>query len=270
MEWTYQDELEIVMNAVGAEYVLGVWETGSRAYGFSHTQSDADLTIIYTLPKVAYVREDKAYRNGFNTEQIDISFSRDVEFEGWDVKRFRKLLFEFDPMVYETLLSPVSYVEPSALARIRDEMQRHPNPIPLFKQYQSSAEHIYKQRKQDDRIPQKYLFHIVRNHLMAEYIRTEHEYPSLNFTQFLMDCPQSVFSIYSQSEVRSLLDAKQSPTRSTEMVGIAHKASLESFFEYELNYDAHIPENPLDKEKIDSCITELVENEVQYNRSVFQ
>lgn len=270
MVLVYQEELSSVIEAIGAEYVLGVWETGSRAYEFSHKQSDADLTIIYTLPKVAYVLENEVHRNGFNTEQVDISFNQDVEFEGWDIRRFRKLLFEFDPMVYETLLSPVSYVEPAAFKTIKEEMKQNPNPIPLFKQYQSSAEHIYKQRKQNGRITQKYLFHIVRNQLMAEYIRQEHKYPTLKFNDFLTECPQSVFSVYSKNEVLSLLEAKQSSRDSTKVVDIVNETSLQSFFKYELDYDAHIPDNPLDKTKIDNCITELVENERASNRTVFQ
>lgn len=248
-----EDELNITL--------ISAWETGSRAYNFDHEKSDFDITILYRQEDTAYIFEDNNYQQGFSSEQLDVDLDSNVEIEGWDVKRFRELLFQYDPMVYETIHSPQPYIIPIEIQEIAEHAHNRINPIDLFRGHQSAAESMLKQRESEAKeLPNKYFFHVVRNILIARYIEKTHTYPSLDWEEFLQNAPDSVFIEISRERARELYETKQSPVESSEFTIPKERAAIESFFEYELQYENHIPEKEIDKAFVTTQLRTLLED----------
>lgn len=253
MESWLEPHIQTVEDELGVE-VVAVWETGSVAYNFAHTESDTDLTVLYVQPRNAYIF-DREYRQGFTDETAGIHLDGDVEIEGWDIQRFRELLLDYDPMVYETLQSPLGYEVPQSLQELADYAVEHIHPIQLFTSYQSSAEGVFKsQREKPGAITNKYMFHTVRNVLMARYILVEHEFPPLDFELFLEEASSEIFVEYSESVVRELYRAKCDTQQSEEVIEPINYDALQSFFDYELTYEDHIPESTMQVEIVDDLL----------------
>jgi len=257
MESWLEPHIETVENELDIT-TLAVWETGSHAYNFAHEESDTDLTIVYIQPRSSYVL-DREYRKGFSETTANIALPDGVEIEGWDVKRFRDLLLDSDPMVYEALNSPLAYEEPTALASLAEYATERVHPIRMFKNYQSSAQGVFKsQRESENAITNKYMFHTARNIIIARYIQYEHEFPHMDFGRFLETAPDEIFIEFDFETIEALYEAKKDPEQAKEVIEPINRAEMEEFFEFELEYEQHIPEETMDAEQVDAYISSLV------------
>lgn len=260
MDDQLEPHIQTVEDKLGVE-AIAVWETGSYAYNFAHEHSDTDLTIVYLQPREAYIL-DRKYRKGFSETTADISLPEDIEIEGWDIKRFRELLLDSDPMVYEALNSSLAYKEPEPLAELAEYATERVHPIQMFKNYQSSAQGVFKsQRESKNAITNKYMFHTVRNVVIARYIQQTHKFPPMDFDVFLAEAPEGVFIDFEKPTVQELYEAKQDAERAGEVIEPVNREALEAFFEFELSYDDHIPEETMNVSVVDEHLEELMQFE---------
>jgi len=238
--------------------ILGAWETGSRAYGFDNNNSDYDVTVVFQQNTDSYILEDD-YTKGFCSEDVTISSTKDIDIDGWDIRQFRDLLLSYDPMVYETLLSPKSYRTNQMFENLSSYACNNMNPIDLFNKYQRASKHIMSQREREDgQIPNKYLFHIARDILIARYIKETHKYPNLKWPVFLKSAPDSIFVEFSKDRINNLTQRKQSPHKSKEYTYPDEKDELKQFFNYELNYEEHIIEQEITPSELNKFIRQML------------
>lgn len=238
--------------------ILAAWETGSRAYNFSHSESDYDVSVVYMQSEESYILGCD-YMQGFSLEQLDVGLAEDIDVDGWDIRRFRELLFGYDPMVCEAVFSPVSYFVPSEIERISSHLRGRLNPIDLFNGYQGAAEGMFLQREDEEyKIPKKYLFHVVRNVLMARYIEARHEFPPLKWDEFLSEASDEVFFDVSRGRARELFDAKCSSDECWDLIVPPERDELLQFFSYELEYENHVPDNTVNQSFVNEALEELV------------
>ncbi|MBE7171349.1 MAG: nucleotidyltransferase domain-containing protein [Williamsia sp.] len=83
--------------------VLYACESGSRAWGFASTDSDYDVRFIYTRPEENYLSMvDKP-------DFIELPVDKELDINGWDIRKALRLFLTSNPPLYEWLQSPVVY-----------------------------------------------------------------------------------------------------------------------------------------------------------------
>ena len=83
--------------------VLFACESGSRAWGFGSSDSDYDVRFIYAQPLNNYlsVRERK--------DTIELPVNRELDVNGWDIRKALQLFLKSNAPLYEWLQSPIVY-----------------------------------------------------------------------------------------------------------------------------------------------------------------
>ncbi|MEZ3117809.1 DNA polymerase beta superfamily protein [Halobaculum sp. MBLA0147] len=216
----FNSEMNQALGAIEHEHdlqIIGAWNTGSRAWGLSHPDSDHDIAFIYAQPLSHYqtMSNYTASLQGDGTELDSFDSTRrvaqeDIDFEGWDIKRFLELLADSNATAMEALNSPISYSTHPILDDIRAYVNDHFEVISLYDHYRSFAKtHYYEYLADSDRPTVDKNLYTVRACLLGLYILETHEYPPLNFNDFLDEAPDNVLDGWDVNEIRWLAELKQ-------------------------------------------------------------
>jgi uncharacterized protein len=85
--------------------ILYACESGSRAWGFASPDSDYDVRFIY-------VRNVKDYLSLNNIKDtLEFPIEDELDFVGWDLKKFLLLLLKSNSNILEWLQSPIVYLD---------------------------------------------------------------------------------------------------------------------------------------------------------------
>ncbi|WP_066174021.1 nucleotidyltransferase domain-containing protein [Bacillus marinisedimentorum] len=87
--------------------ILYAVETGSRMFGYAHSDSDHDIRFIYKRELRDYVRIDPL------PDTVDGAAG--LDFHGWDIQKALRLYQKSNPGLAEWLFAPVRHVENSSL-----------------------------------------------------------------------------------------------------------------------------------------------------------
>ncbi|WP_177766370.1 DNA polymerase beta superfamily protein [Flavobacterium sp. I3-2] len=163
--------------------ILFALESGSRAWGFSSTDSDYDVRFIYVRPLNEYLKIDSA------EDFFDFPINNELDLNGWDLKKFFKLLYASNATTFEWMQSPIFYQKETFFYYVISDL------LPKFYCQQTLMHHylgLVKKRLDTlnaEEIKLKNLFYILRSLLSAKYCSVKNVYPPMEFKDliFLID-----------------------------------------------------------------------------------
>ena len=89
------------------EKILFAVESGSRAWGIDSVNSDYDVRFVYHRSKEQYL---KLFRPKRDTVEI-MEEAGLLDYAGWDIFKYLKLLAKSNPSAIEWLYSPIIYID---------------------------------------------------------------------------------------------------------------------------------------------------------------
>lgn len=163
--------------------ILFAVEAGSRVWGMSNEQSDYDVKYVYRRKPKHYIN----INSGDKGHTIR-SVHGDIELDGWDLKKFLKLLYNSNPSTIEWLRSDIKYYASSDTFKTLN-WETNFNPTALYYHYVSLAKSNYKKYicvdKNKNINLKKYLY-VIRGLLSARWIvETDGELPPLKFKDMI-------------------------------------------------------------------------------------
>lgn len=243
-------DIDAYIASIEHEYgvrIIGAWNNGSQAWGLASERSDWDFSFLYTQPLTNYAT------NAYYVESIDgcgedlntVSTRTNIppeqiEFIGWDAKRFLHLCGENNPSALESLNTPEAYRTHPIIEQLRSYMNQHYNPIELWNHYQGLAKGNYRRWLIEgrERTIKKNLT-IIRGCLHGEYIRQTHDFPEMDFPSFLETCPESILDDWDTERIQTLVKEKQDGNGNRE-IGNPFSEQIEEFIETEINPRDHL------------------------------
>lgn len=189
--------------------ILFAAENGSRAYGLNSDKSDFDLRLIYIHNNQEYYSDyleiTKPKREKFNLDLMQVDKIQQetitdcyysgkkktkIDWQGWDVTKAIKHVYELNPSIIEWLYSPIIYYndkEYDFLSEGRAFIEAQNRLYPLIKHYKGMAKIFYKENVEFNRSVsiKKYMV-AVRCCGMVEWL-INHRHTSPNFIKIDFD-----------------------------------------------------------------------------------
>lgn len=161
---TIQSALNRIEAAHGVRVLLAV-ESGSRAWGFASRNSDYDVRFIYAHSPEWYLSVDE------HRDVIEVPFSDELDFSGWDLRKALKLLRKSNPALLEWIKSPVVYRADPSFALIFGLLaSEYHSRERLFRHYLSMAKSNAREHLRDDTVRLKKYLYILRPLLACRWI----------------------------------------------------------------------------------------------------
>ena len=220
-------------------------DNGSNAYGIASQNSDIDLRFLYVETLESYL---KLGREKDVIEIIDKE--NNIEYKGFSLDKFLKLLSKSNPSVLEELNSPISYLEKNNFERITNEIKELSVEFFSMKRclfhYTGNAVNDLKKiketlikveldnKKSSVKLMVKKVLSVFRALLVCEYIINEKRYPiSSNFT-FLMDNSLAIKKVKFDETITVYELLKELISLKKECVGYfaIEKEKFENFLEF--------------------------------------
>ncbi len=179
-------------------------ESGSRAWGFSSSDSDYDVRLIYCHQPDWYLRL-LAEKDTF--EYIDNElFAVPFDIGGWDIRKALLLLYKSNAVIFEWLNSPIIYQSDSQfLPLIHEVQQQFFNPLAIFYHYRGMAKTATRSLDVTQPIKLKKCFYLLRA-LLASVWTLEKQTPP----PVLMADMFQLFNAQEQQFIEELMLIKQS------------------------------------------------------------
>jgi len=139
--------------------ILLAVESGSRAWGFSSSDSDYDVRFIY-------VRRSDWYLS-INLDQlrdvIEQPIEGDLDISGWDLRKALRLFHKSNPPLLEWLQCRLIYRERFSLAeRLRSVLPRFFSPRASYHHYLHMAQGNFREYLQGEIVWRKKYFYVLR------------------------------------------------------------------------------------------------------------
>lgn len=178
--------------------VLFALESGSRAWGFSSKDSDYDVRFVYVRTKNEYLKINEV------DDFLDFPLDDELDFNGWDLKKFLKLLYASNATPFEWMQSPVFYYKEDDIFKVVFEA------LSSFYCQQTLMHHylglIRKMLLDLDHstIKIKKLLYIVRSLLAAKHCLVFNEFPPMEFEKLKGLIDRGVI----RNEIDNILEVK--------------------------------------------------------------
>ena len=220
-------------------------DNGSNAYGIASKNSDIDLRFLYVETIENYLRL------GREKDVIEIiDKENNIEYKGFSLDKFLKLLSKSNPSILEELNSPITYLEKNNFERITNEIKELSVEFFSMKRclfhYTGNAINDLKKvketiikvdldnKKSFVKLMVKKVLSVFRSLLVCEYMINEKRYPiTTNFT-FLMDNSSTIKKV-KFDETTTVYDfLKELISLKKESVGYfaIEKEKFENFLEF--------------------------------------
>ena len=197
-------------------------DNGSNAYGIASQNSDIDLRFLYVETIENYLRL------GREKDVIEIiDKENNIEYKGFLLDKFLKLLSKSNPSILEELNSPISYLEKNKFERIVNEIKE------LSIEFFSMKRCLFHYTGNAINDLKKVLS-VFRSLLVCEYIINEKKYPiTSNFT-FLMDNSSTIKKVKIDETITVYELVKELISLKKECVGYfaIEKEKFENFLEF--------------------------------------
>lgn len=163
---TIQDRLAAVELDSDVSLILAV-ESGSRAWGFSSSDSDYDCRFLYRR------RPDRYLSLWPIRDVIETPLDRVYDVNGWDIGKALRLLVKGNAVAIEWLMSPIVYRDDSAVRQFLTEFARdHADPSGVRRHYFHLATQQYERHlATSDRWKIKSLFYVLRPIAALRWLR---------------------------------------------------------------------------------------------------
>jgi len=229
---TIKSRLDEISKIEGIQ-ILYACESGSRAWGFASPDSDFDIRFIYKRSLNEYmVLKDFS-------DTIEYSIKDNLDYNGWDLKKFLLHLFKSNGVMFEWLQSPVVYRDFNDFrAFFLELMKEYFNPRTAINHYLGLTKRTLLDFGEDKEVKLKKYFYILRPLMAARWIQRNGSIPPMDFSSLLdgMKFKKSVVSMISK-----LKHQKENDNESQRMPRIT---DLEVFVNSELQeLESNLPEN---------------------------
>lgn len=165
-------------------------DNGSNAYGSASPNSDIDLRFLYVETIESYLRL------GREKDVIEIiDEENNIEYKGFSLDKFMKLLSKSNPSILEWLNSPINYLENSKYENITKEIKKLSLEYFSTKRclfhYTGNALTDFKKilngnASTEIQIDLKKFLSVFRHLLVSEYIIRENKYPETTDLAYLI------------------------------------------------------------------------------------
>ena len=165
-------------------------DNGSNAYGSASPNSDIDLRFLYVETIESYLRL------GREKDVIEvIDKENNIEYKGFSLDKFMKLLSKSNPSILEWLNSPINYLENSKYENITKEIKKISLEYFSTKRclfhYTGNALTDFKKMLNGNastkiQIDLKKFLSVFRHLLVSEYIIRENKYPETTDLAYLI------------------------------------------------------------------------------------
>ena len=236
------------LNEIEKKYnvkIIFAVDNGSNAYGIASKNSDIDLRFLYVETIENYLRL------GREKDVIEIiDKENNIEYKGFSLDKFLKLLSKSNPSILEELNSPISYLEKNKFERIVNEIKELSIEFFSMKRclfhYTGNAINDLKKvketiikleldnKKSFVKLMVKKVLSVFRSLLVCEYIINEKKYPiTSNFT-FLMNNSSTIKKVKIDETITVYELLKELISLKKECVGYfaIEKEKFENFLEF--------------------------------------
>jgi uncharacterized protein len=174
--------------------VLFACESGSRAWGFSSIDSDYDIRFIYIRKLSDYITiTDKP-------DTLEFPIVDNLDFSGWDLKKFLKHIYKSNGVMFEWLQSPIIYYAKDSFVSDNLHLSRtYFRAKPTLYHYLGLTKRTFLDIKDTDKVKIKRYFYAIRPILAAKFITANNELPPMTI-QSLMEKVEGI------SDVRSIIE----------------------------------------------------------------
>ena len=230
------------LNEIEKKYnvkIIFAVDNGSNAYGIASSNSDIDLRFLYVETLESYL---KLGREKDVIEIIDKE--NNVEYKGFSLDKFLKLLSKSNPSVLEELNSPISYLEKNNFERITNEIKELSVEFFSIKRclfhYTGNAVNDLKKIKETIikvelvKLIVKKVLSVFRALLVCEYMINEKRYPTTTDFTFLMDNSPKIKKVKFDETITIYELLKELISLKKESVGYfaIEKEKFENFLEF--------------------------------------
>lgn len=178
-------------------------ESGSRAWGFPSADSDYDIRFIYAHRPEWYLSIDVERKS----DVIELPIEKQLDINGWDLRKALQLIQKFNPPLMEWLGSPIVYWEKYTIAnKLRDIINEFYSPIACAYHYLNMAKGNYREYLKGDVVWIKKYFYVLRPLLAIRWIEKGFGIVPTEF-QTLLDEVIDVSEL--KDEIYAMIESKQ-------------------------------------------------------------
>jgi predicted nucleotidyltransferase len=150
--------------------IIYACESGSRAWGFSSTDSDYDVRFLYVNPADWYLSVDVEDK----PDVFERPITDELDVSGWDLRKALMLLRKSNPPLLEWLNSPIIYLEMiEVVERLRELIPEFYSPIACAYHYLHMAQGNYRDYARGSIVWRKKYLYILRPLLAIGWIEQE-------------------------------------------------------------------------------------------------
>ncbi|MCC6727378.1 MAG: nucleotidyltransferase domain-containing protein [Saprospiraceae bacterium] len=155
-------------------------ESGSRAWGFPSPDSDFDIRFIYLHPREWYLSVNEGEDN------VRVMPNDLLDGNGWDFRKFLRLMHASNSTVYEWLSSPIVYIENKPFSDALWELALgYFQPKKVIFHYIGIATGMLEKEFQAPSVKIKKYFYVLRPVLSAVWIAEKGTPPPIDFYELL-------------------------------------------------------------------------------------
>ncbi len=227
--------------------VLYACESGSRAWGFSSTDSDYDVRFVYVEKPDWFIQVSEA------RDVIERPLDDELDISGWELRKTLGLLRKSNPTLLEWLDSPLVYrSEEVATRQLRELAEAFYSPPAARNHYLSMARKNFRGYLQGETVRFKKYFYVLRPLLAVRWIDLGLGRPPMTFDALLKTVDDSLLL----EEVDELLRLKRSADESA--YG-PRRPALHGFIETQLERPVPaLPRTTEDNQRLDRYLREMV------------
>ncbi len=155
-------------------------ESGSRAWGFPSPDSDYDIRFIYLHPREWYLSVNEGEDN------IRSMPDQLLDGNGWDFRKFLRMMHTSNASVFEWLHSPVTYLEDKPFTdALRALAGGYFQPKRVMHHYLGIATGMLEKEFREAEVKIKKYFYVLRPVLSASWIAEKGTSPPVDFYELL-------------------------------------------------------------------------------------
>src|SRR5471032_1772985 len=227
--------------------VLYACESGSRAWGFSSTDSDYDVRFVYVEKPDWFIQVSEA------RDVIERPLDDELDISGWELRKTLGLLRKSNPTLLEWLDSPLVYhSEEVATRSLRELAEAFYSPPAARNHYLSMARKNFRGYLQGETVRFKKYFYVLMPLLAVRWIDLCLGRPPMTFADLLgtVDDPQLL------DEVATLLALKRN---AGEAAYGPRRPALHAFIQRELEREVPVlPRTQADAKRLDHYLRHTV------------
>ncbi len=168
-----RDEINEKLDEIEKSYkvkILYACESGSRAWGFESKDSDFDVRFIYVHDIKWYLKVD----NFTQRDVIELPIDKDLDINGWELRKALNLLKKSNPALIEWINSPIVYRKDEKFHNeLKSISKEFYSPKACFYHYSSMAKRNYREYLKQDMVRVKKYFYVLRPLLALRWIKQD-------------------------------------------------------------------------------------------------